>query len=269
MLGVSLYAHALRVLGMSLPATAKMSLGPVAGLLAIGIALQTGLGLRLGPDLVGQIIDAARAPDGRILIAGLGGAVVVIYLLCVALAVGWQRYVLMGLAVQGVFPPAPPGVVLRYAITALTIALGIAAIGLGGALVMDRGLAQMVPALAGLDTVLQTVPVQWGLRAAAVVVAVVLFLRVGCILPPIAISDPVGVIAAWRSTYGASGTLLLLAVLHAVTVWGLWLLGQYLGQILPPILPLWLGFSAWLTLMLAISIQTTIYAHYVEGQALG
>lgn len=107
----------------------------------------------------------------------------------------------------------------------------------------------------------------------AVVMMTVLLLisyRLAPIFPGAAIGKPIGIAAAWAATSGSSGTIVVLAIVSAVASVIIDLPTQLFqhfpaGGILTVI---WLNVTAWIKLMVGISILTTLYGVYVEKRTL-
>jgi hypothetical protein len=106
------------------------------------------------------------------------------------------------------------------------------------------------------------------LAGAIVIYAIILLItyRLAPLLPGAAIGKPVNVGEAWASTSGATGTILVLAVVSAIAAVVIDLPTELL-QHLPAgtiLVLIWVHITAWIKLMVGISILTTLYGVYVE-----
>jgi len=95
--------------------------------------------------------------------------------------------------------------------------------------------------------------------------------RLAPVFPGAAVGRSVGVGAAWAATSGASGTLLVLAVVSAIAAVVIDLPAQLIAALFPQGLIvsfIWLSVTAWVKLMVGISILTALYGVYVEKRTI-
>ena len=104
----------------------------------------------------------------------------------------------------------------------------------------------------------------------AVAVFLLISYRLAPMFPSAAIGQSVGVSQAWAATSGASGTIIVLAVVSAIASVVIDLpaellarlpVGMWLGFI-------WVGITGWVKLMVGVSILTTLYGVYVEKRTI-
>ncbi len=171
------------------------------------------------------------------------------------IAVAWHRFVLR-VEQPGAFLPAfHGGRMLAY--LGYSILIGVA---LAGVVVV---MAFLVSRLAPVNGLVMPILVS----LVVFVPAVLLALRLSPLLPAAALGDRLGIGDAWGATNGATGDLLVLAILAV--------LGSVLIDLpvlsLMNVMPLamaWTFVTAWIKTMVGASILTTIYGHYVEGRPL-
>lgn len=96
---------------------------------------------------------------------------------------------------------------------------------------------------------------------------VVVVYRLSVILPGAALGEKVRLGDAWRRTAGSSGAIILLAVVSILAAIVIDLPLFVLGSV-PLLAFAWGAATAWLKMMVGISILTTLYGHFVEGRAL-
>lgn len=174
------------------------------------------------------------------------------------IAVGWHRFVLMDEAPKSVVVPQFHGDrMLAYFGRILQMALIGALVGLVfGLAAVGMGLISPIIGMIGM----------FGLFMALMVVAY----RLAPVFPAAAIGRPVNVGEAWAATSGASGTIILLAVISVIATMILDLpLQLFMGMSAGvPLVIIWSSITGWIKLMVGVSIMTTLYGVYVEKRAI-
>jgi len=101
-----------------------------------------------------------------------------------------------------------------------------------------------------------------------VFVVLVIGYRLALILPASSVDKRLGLGEAWAATSGATGDIVVLALISAVAAVVIGLPSLVFTGPLLPLGILWDAAVTWLSLMVGISILTTLYGHYVEGRPL-
>lgn len=176
------------------------------------------------------------------------------------IAVGWHRFILIDEVPDRAVPDLRGDRMLAYL----------------GRILQTSVLAGLVGGVFMLITFGVTVvtksssPALMLLPLAMICVLFLLFYRLAPMLPGAAIGQPIGVRAAWEATRGATGTLILLAIISGlfmvVTDLPLELFKRIPGGI--PLGFIWAAVAGWIKLMVGISILTTLYGVYVEKRPL-
>jgi hypothetical protein len=92
--------------------------------------------------------------------------------------------------------------------------------------------------------------------------------RLGVILPAAAVGRPLRLGEAWRATRGATGTIVVLALVTAISAIVIQL--PALGMTGPYVIAglLWRLVVGWLEVLVGVSILTTLYGYFVEHRAV-
>lgn len=205
--------------------------------------------------------DTATAADIGAALAMAPVAIITSILALVAfvwIAVAWHRYVLLDEMPQGQLPEFNGSRLLAYAGYSLLVGL----LGLVAAVV--------VGAIVGVLVVLVP-PLAFVAALAALAAALVVGYRLAPVLPASAVGKPLTLGAAWEATKGASGAIVVLAIVSAIAALVIDLpalllafagpVGRFLGLI-------WTLGTDWVKMLVGVSILTTLYGHYVEGRPL-
>lgn len=206
-----------------------------------------------------QSLRAGGSPDmlWQVNVAGLVSVVFYLWI-----AVGWHRFVLLNEPTQLPVPRFHGGRLLAYFGRVLQIML-IALVLVIAVMIPSIFVANAVHGSAG--AIIAVMP--------PLVVFVLMFVigyRLAPMFPAAAVGRPVSMREAWAATRGATGTLFLLAIASVIgsiliDLPGLALLqlpqGHYLNMG-------WVLVTAWVKLMVGISILTAIYGVYVEKRAI-
>ena len=174
------------------------------------------------------------------------------------LAVAWHRYVLLDEMPTGLVPEFNSSRILAYFGNSMLIGVILFAIGI--VMVIITGI---------IATIL-------GPFAGIVGIVFYFFMliasyRVSPILPAAALGKPLKIGEAWAATSGASGAIVVLALISILAVIVINIpvfvlaflgpVGSFLGL-------LWSLGTGWITTVVGVSILTTIYGHYVEGREI-
>lgn len=261
MLGPRLFLHAVRAVIDELPAALRLSLLPYLGVVAAVGWLEASYG---------DVTALAPAGDGPpsvppgLLLGTL--ALIAANLLMVSwVAVGWHRYRLLDEAPRGWVPRLEAGRVLRYLGYSILVALAVGLIALGAGTVA----AVLLLPLFGPAAQIVVVGVM-------LMVALVLFYRLGLILPAVATGRSMGFGEAMRASAGHSRTAVMLSLLT---------LALAAALEVPPLLdaaaaedgasggmgPIAFAYRSvvqWIALMVGVSTLTAFYSH-VTGSRPG
>jgi hypothetical protein len=179
-------------------------------------------------------------------------------------AVAWHRYILLDEMPGAVLPVFRGDRVFAYFLNSLLI--GLVALGIG--LVVFIPLGPLAAALANSGDNGVIVAVASTLVAAFIVTA--LLYRLMPILPASAVDKPIRLSEAWSATSGATESIVILALLSALSIVLLDLPTTFLARHVA----WWAGsvwqlLVTWIEVMVGLSIITTLYGHYVEGRPVG
>jgi len=248
-MGLRIFLHAVRLVFSQLNGAVRVS-----GLLYLLTVIVSGVVAFYFP--IDSIPGQPPQYSWQAVLASLFSGVIYLWI-----AIAWHRYVLLDEVADAPVPAFLGDRILAYfgrLLQLLLISL------LGGAVL---GLVA-----AGVAFVSNNNPVALTLVPLIFVTALLMIsYRLAPVFPAAAIGESVGIGAAWAATSGASGALLLLAVISAVASSVLVDLPTLLfGTSLPGaiIAFVWISVTAWVKLLVGISILTAIYGVYVEKRAI-
>jgi hypothetical protein len=251
MLGWKLFLRAIKLISDNLPAALRISALPygVAAAISVWVASRW-------PEFAGisaMELDPAAPPPTEYVTAFLGSGLVTLAA-SLWIAVAWHRYILLAEEGEGWVPPFDGSLILSY---------------LGRSLLVGLAVAVLVMAVTTMLTVLLAplfgTAVSPLIGAVALFTAMVLFYRLGVVLPAGAVGRRMMFGEAMRTTAGHSGTAVILALLTV----GFSLLLQ-----VPTMLDGQLGLVTaiyqivvqWIGLMLGVGTLTALYGVVVEGR---
>ena len=174
------------------------------------------------------------------------------------IAVAWHRYVLLDETPIGQFPAFNGSRLFGYALNSLGI----------GLLALIAGV--VVGAVVGLVFAVVP-PLLFAAAWVAMAAALVVFYQLAPVLPAAAVGKPLNFGGAWEATKGASGAIIVLAVVSAIASFvidlpaGVLVQGGQIGGFLALV---WTLAPDWLRMLVGVSILTTLYGHYVEGRPI-
>lgn len=215
------------------------------------------------PSLLFGIFNPAPTTPEAAAAAALASAPIAILLAILAtvafvwIAVAWHRYILLDEMPTGQLPAFQGDRMMSYFLRSLLIGLII----FGIAIVM--GLATVIAAFLG--------PLVFVVSFAFFVVMVIASYRLSPMLPAAALGQKMTVGEAWASTAGASGSIIILAivsVIAAIVINLPALLFSFLGPIGAFLALIWQLGTGWVLTLVGVSIVTTIYGHYVERRPI-
>lgn len=234
-------SHALRQVFGNFGAAVRVSLLPFVAVAVVSVIFGAGV-------VMTMTNNPNSAPGAGMVVSGLAMALVYVAVFC-TIAVNWHRYVLLNEPV-GWIPAVRPDLILVYFGTSLAIWLGFSVVvGLGAMILSSAGTPGVVIAVL------------------AVVFALSQLWRISAALPGVALGESGCVGKSITATNGETGTLIVMTLIYllgsvvAGLVAGLFALIPVLGFLVN------LAFQ-WLTMMVALSVLTTLYGHYVEGREL-
>lgn len=184
----------------------------------------------------------------------------VVSILYLWIAVSWHRFVLLDEHPASVFPNLHGDRMLAYfgrmlqAGLILAVAGAIVGVGLGILVMITQG--SPVFAVSGAMVLFTLL--------------LVVSYRLAPVFPGAAIGRPIGISAAWTATSGSSGAIAVLAIVSAIASVVIDL-PTLLLQHVPAggiFVAIWLNVTAWVKLMVGISILTTLYGVYVEKRQI-
>lgn len=171
------------------------------------------------------------------------------------LAVTWHRYILLDETPSGQLPAFNQQRILAYAGRSILLFL------MAAVLVFVISLIVAPIAMAGATFMLVLVPI------VGIFVALLIGYRLGLVLPAAAVGKPLSFGEAWQATKGASGTIVVLALVSALASILIDLPALVVG-FLPGIgsilATLWTLATGWVKAVIGVSILTTLYGYYVE-----
>jgi hypothetical protein len=252
-MGFRIFLHSVRLVFSQLNAAFRIS--GLLYILTIVLTALVFLFLPRNPD--GQQPVMAQYLPAFAAFAVVGLISLVLYLWT---AVSWHRFVLLDELPEGRVPPFRGDRVLAYFGRGLQVAL------IGMVVVF---ISSMV--LGALMALTNNSPVVAILTMLIVLsIGLVIAYRLAPVFPGAAIGQPLGIGAAWAATRGASGTIIVLAIVSAIASIVIDLPANLLN-LLPA--GMWLGFiwvciTGWVKLMVGASILTTLYGVYVEKRSI-
>lgn len=251
MLGWKLFLRAIKLISDNLPAALRISAVPygIAAVISVWVASRW-------PEFAGvstMDLDPAAPPPSDYVTA-----LVFSSLLTLAasfwIAVAWHRYILLAEQGEGWVPPFRGDLILAY---------------LGRSLLVGLAVAVLVMAVVTMLTVLLAPIFGAGVSpligAVALFVAMVLFYRLGVVLPAGAVGRRMTFGEAMRSTAGHSGTAVVLALLTV----GFSILLQVptmLDGSMGAVTAIYQVVVQWIGLMLGVGTLTALYGVVVEGR---
>ncbi|WP_209426557.1 hypothetical protein [Pararhodobacter sp. SW119] len=254
MLGIRILLHAIRMVTDNPGPALRISVVPMAVLLAATLALGGASTMFLDPE------SAARP--------GRAGAMAVLMLLQLGatlwIAVGWHRYILLEEAPEGFIPRFHGAAMLSYLWAGIIFSLVLMLVAIPFAL------------LAGLIVGPVVVADQGAVRGP---VGLILFLlvwlpvayisyRISPILPSAATGKRLPLNEAWYATGTGGGAFLVLAVASVLLVWVLNLPTGILTPVSVPLALIWAFAVQWAVTLVGASVLTTIHGHFVEKREL-
>ncbi|MEM8851135.1 MAG: hypothetical protein AAGE03_14010 [Pseudomonadota bacterium] len=182
------------------------------------------------------------------------------------IAVAWHRYVLLQEGGDGWIPAFQGGYMLGYLGRGILLGLIIAAV-----------LVAIVVALGFIAPFFAV--------AVASIVSIILFYRLGLILPAGAVGKPITIGEAWTATEGQSATVVALALISFFASLLLQLptildgissgavdpagdASQMLSAATSPVSLVYNLVVNWIVLLVGVSMLSTLYGHFVEGRPL-
>lgn len=250
----AIFRRAIMLIVDDLGAALRISALPYAVFTGVSVWLAGTLDLaaiaQMEPDAMAAALPAGLA--WRILLAALVSLAAFLWI-----AVAWHRYVLLREGGDGWIPPLEGRLLLGYLGRLLLISL----IVLAAVMIVTVAIAPFAPGVS---------------VALSIIVGMVLFYRLGLILPAGAIGRPITVAEAWRASQGQSGTVVLVALMTSALSF-LFELPALLdasgtaGTVVASPGPIGFVYDlvvTWILLMLGVTVLSTLYGHFVEGRAV-
>lgn len=241
-MAIRIFLHAWRMIFQNVDAAVKVSLPIIIlyllGFLLIGVQMSGAASGNYGFNEISVL---------RIVLFALAYLVAVVWT-----AVAWHRYCLLAEHPAAILPPFNPDRMLAYFGYAVVIALlfmlvGVVAFGLAFG-VFGGSFITIVVAFAG------------------VIALMILFHRVGIVLPGAAIGESLGLARAWAITKSLNGVIVgVVFILFGFAI-GLSLL-VFIAESIHPMFGVLVNvFASWLQMLVSLSILTTLYGIAVQGR---
>jgi hypothetical protein len=244
-LGISIFIHAVRLVLNNLNDAWRISavlyFGP-----AIVSLLFTG-SFVMGPPSAGNLVLT--------LLLALASVLAILWL-----AVAWHRFVLLDESPTGPLPEFHGDRMLKY----FGYGVRIGVISVVVATVVGIVLGLLVAVTGGSPEVASLVAM------ITMFVVLVINYRLSAILPGAALGRPMTLKAAWEATAGATGDIVVLAIVSALAIAvidmpGILLVSTGWSAVIADV---WYLGTGWLKVMVAVSISTTLYGHFIEKRPL-
>lgn len=255
-MGWQIFIHSIRQVLNNLSAALRIS----GALFLVQLVVSYALGVSLSGGSEAEFQQ--RMMSGEFPWLGMILVLVITVITGIWIAVAWHRYVLKVEMPGSFIPPFHTDRVLSYfgnTLLLMVIAIPIALVTslIVGLVASAFYSGNGVPGLGFgiLVGVLTMLPV------------IVVIYRLSVILPGSALGQGVRLAEAWRATAGSSGAIILLAVLSILAAIIIDLPLMVLGSV-PVLVFAWSAVTAWLKMMVGISILTTLYGHFVEKRPL-
>lgn len=240
-----IFTHSLRQVFGNMGAAVRVSLVPFIGLIVAFIVLGGGMMF----SMMGRMEQGMEGGMG-------GGGILLMLVLIVVyvgvftmIAVNWHRYVLLNEPV-GWMPQVRMDRMLAYFGTALLVGLITVIIA-----VIVAVIASVIGA------------VGWIIAVPVLLVMVAFSFRLSTALPGAALGQGGGVSGSMAATAGQMGTMVVLTLIYFAASLICGIVVGLLSMI--PVLGILINLAfQWLAMMVALSMLTTLYGHYVEKRDL-
>jgi len=246
-LGWEIFVQSLRQVFDNLHVALRISLV----LYLIHTVVSIGFGQSLANEF--SMMGPGQMPDGGSVLAAMASAILTV-ILFTWIAVSWHRFILLGEVPTSFVPIWRGGSILRYIVMSVIIALLLALLSLAVSFVLGMIL---IPIGGMMGATL--------LGFILVVIVAIVGYRLSIVLPSIAIGKTITLSQALQSTSGQGGTLLFLGFVAGAASFIIQLPAVYSpdpNSLLNQIYVLVVG---WFTLMIGVSILSTLYQIFVEG----
>lgn len=237
-MGMNLFVHAIRLVLNNLQAALRISALLYFVPAIVAYALLSGADPSTPPSPLAILVS---------IIAFIGS---------LAIAVAWHRFILLDEQPAGWLPAFDGRRLLSY--FGYSLLLGVIALVIMIAVGLVLGIFAM---LGGVILFVLT-------SFVTVFVVLVIGFRLALILPASSVDKRLGLGEAWSATSGATGDIVVLALLCAGASVVLGLVSLIFVGPLSPLGILWDAAAGWFSLMVGLSILTTLYGHYFEGRPI-
>lgn len=261
-MGGKIVVHSFRLLFTNLGNALKVSVGPyLIGVVAC-LAVLGAAGVPFLAIAEGSFDPTVQNVSGGTFLASMLVCLLILLFVSGWVAVAWHRYVLLeeypgllpGMAGRPVWPYVGRAMLLTVVLLLLSIPLGM---------VMALAVQPMADG-AGDDGALAVVVIL-GIVFGTILSYV--WMRLGLILPAVAVGRPIPMGESWRLTASLSGAIFVaVLIIMALNVGASAVLGLVLGDgTVSAILSIIVD---WVSIMVGISVLTTLYGVIVERRAL-
>lgn len=255
-MGWQIFIHSIKQVLNNLSAALRIS----GALFLVQVVVGYALGVNLSGASEAELQQ--RMMSGDLPWFGLILVFVITVITGIWIAVAWHRYVLKLEMPTTFIPPFHTDRMLGYfgnSLLLMVIAIPIA-------LVMSLIVGFVAAAFYG-GTAVPSIGVGILIGVVTFLPVIVVIYRLSVILPGSALGEKVRLGEAWSKTVGSSGAIILLAVLSILAAVAIDLPLMVLASV--PVLGIvWSVITAWLKMMVGISILTTLYGHFVEKRPL-
>ena len=255
-MGWQIFIHSIRQVLNNMAAALRIS----GALFLVQLVVSYALGVSLSGGSEAELQQ--RMMSGDLPWLGLVLVFVITVITGIWIAVAWHRYVLKLEMPTTFIPPFHTDRMLGYFGNSLLLML----IAIPIALVMSLIVGFIATSFYS-STSVPSIAVGILIGVVTMLPVIVVIYRLSVILPGSALGEKVRLGEAWSKTVGSSGAIILLAVLSILAAVAIDLPMLLLGSV--PLLGfVWSAATAWLKMMVGISILTTLYGHFVEKRPL-
>ncbi|GIT92646.1 hypothetical protein JANAI62_31170 [Jannaschia pagri] len=198
--------------------------------------------LEVGPE------EMPNLPDGF-----LGGVLALSLVqlgVYIWIAIAWHRYILLQEGGEGWLPSLSTELFVGYLWRLILLILVMVAVLIAVTLAL-------------------TIPLPVVGIPVSIILGILIFYRLGLVLPAVAVGNPMTLPEAWAATKGQSGTVITLAVLSFVLSL-LFELPALVGGADPSglVSMVYNLVVGWFLILLGVSVLSTLYGHFVEGRSV-
>lgn len=254
MSGWKIFTYAIRKLTDNLPDALRISVGPYLTQVAAQLYVVQKFG----------ILGVPVEPEQMTMPDGFLGAMLLLMIVTLVsslwIAVAWHRFVLLKEEPGAILPSWHGAEILRYFGWSIVIGLILALAGFLLGLVAGLVVIPLAASAPSIATIIMTIVVGGPVA--------ILFYRFGLKLPAVATGHELSLGDAWARTENSIGTLLQLAVIAILGGLAVQLPSTLNPDPASTINVVYSLVVNWIVMMIGVSILTTLYSHFVDGNDL-